>query len=148
LFETKEHPMKTLATVLFAVLCFTGCATDTDYADGGRGLRPGYKPSLDSSLPEEVGGSELRTGTNNRPDINESFEIGTPAERDPRLLDDGRVVWAEVLQGEGAELVELHHFDAQTGIDSIEVLDDNGLVLRIIETRVHPTEIPVDTTAL
>jgi hypothetical protein len=135
--------MKTLATVLFAVLCFTGCATDTDDSNGSRGLRPGYKPSLDSSLPDEVGGSELRPGTNDRPDINESFEIGTPTQRDPRLVDDGRVVWAEVLENEGAQLVELHHFDSETGIDSIEVLDDNGLVLRIIETRVHATEIPV-----
>lgn len=135
--------MKTLATVLFAILCFTGCATDTDYQDGSPGLRPGYKPSLDPSLPDEVGGSELRPGTNDRPDINESFEIGTPKQRGPRLVDDGRVVWAEVVESEGAQLVELHHFDSATGIDSIEVLDDNGLVLRIIETRLHPTEIPV-----
>ena len=139
--------MKTIATLLFAALCFTGCATDGDYADGGRGLRPGYKPSLDSSLPEELGGSELRTPTNDRPGINESFEIGTPAERDPRLLDDGRVVWAETIEGESADLVALHHLDAKTGIDLIEVLDDDGLVLRIIETKVHPTELPVSTTA-
>jgi len=138
--------MKTLATLLFAALCFTGCATDDDYADGGRGLRPGYKPSLDSSLPEELGGSELRVPTNDRPGINESFEIGTPAERDPRLLDDGRIVWAEALEGEAA--VALHHLDARTGLDLIEVLDDNGLVLRVIETKVRPTEIPVDSTAL
>jgi len=140
--------MKTLATILFAALCFTGCATDDDDSAAGPGLRPGYKPSLDSSLPEELGGSELRVPTNDRPGINESFDIGTPATRDPRLLDDGRVVWAEAMEGEVADLIALHHLDARTGIDVIEVLDESGLVLRVIETRVRPTEIPVDSTAL
>lgn len=141
--SNKENHMKTLATVLFAVLCFSGCATDTDYPDGTGGLRPGYKPSLDPSLPDELGGSELRPDTNDRPPINESFEIGTPDQRDPRLLDDGRVVWAEEVASVGAQLVELHHFDSETGIDTVVVLDENGLVLRIIETKVSPTEIPI-----
>jgi hypothetical protein len=134
--------MKTLAIVLFAALCVTGCATDADPSDGGRGLRPGYKPSLDPSLPGEVGGSELRPASTDRPSIDESFEIGTPAERNPRV-DDGRVMWADVIETENSRLVELHHFDSETGIDSIEVLDDNGFVQRVIETRVHPMAISV-----
>jgi hypothetical protein len=52
-------------------------------------------------------------------------------------------MWADEIETENSGVVELHHFDSETGIDTIEVLDDNGLVQRVIETRLHPTPISV-----
>jgi hypothetical protein len=120
--------MKTLTLLLLAALSFPGCATDADYVDGG-GLRPGYKPSLDPETPTT------------HPAIDESFQL--PEDNDP-LVDDGRVVWAEVIASENSRLVRLHHFDSETGIDQIDTLDEDGIVQRTIVSRLHPTEIPVD----
>jgi hypothetical protein len=123
--------MKTIALSLLAALSLAACATDEDSTPDNRGLRPGYKPPI-----------EMRADNDDRPDINESFEIGSPPSDGP-LVDDGRVMWVEVIESDEYRITKLHHFDSETGIDLIEILDEDGLVQRVLETRFHATEIPV-----
>ncbi len=124
--------MTTIAVSLLAALSLAACATDEDSTPDQRGLRPGYKPQI-----------EMRADTDDRPDIDESFEIGSPAPDGP-LVDDGRVMWVEVIDSEEQRITELHHFDSETGIDWIEILDEDGVVLRTLETRFRATEISVE----
>jgi hypothetical protein len=75
-------------------------------------------------------------------DTPEPAEIGTDAPGSS--IDDGRLMWVEVIESEGVRITQLHHFDSQTGIDSIDILDDDGVIQRSIETRYHATSIPVE----
>ena len=84
----------------------------------------------------------MRADNDDRPDIDESFEIGSPPSRDP-LVDDGRVMWVEVIESDRYRITQLHHFDSETGADLIEILDEDGVVERTVETRFHATEISV-----
>ena len=122
---------KTILLSLLAALSLTACAVEDDATPDKRGLRPGYKPEI-----------EMRADDGDRPDINESFEIGAPPSNDP-LVDDGRVMWVEVIESDGYRITQLHHFDSETGIDLVEILDEDGLVQRVLETRFHATEISV-----
>lgn len=124
--------MKTIAISLLAALSLTACATDDDSTPDNRGLRPGYKPPI-----------EMRGDSDDRPDITESLEIGSPPSDAP-LVDDGRVMWVEVIESDRYRITELHHFDSETGIDLIDILDEDGVVLRTVETRIHATEISVE----
>jgi hypothetical protein len=134
-FSERNAPMKTIAisllAALLAALSLAACATDEDATPDQRGLRPGYKPPI-----------EMRADNDDRPDIDESFEIGSPPSEGP-LVDDGRVMWVEVIESEEQRITQLHHFDSETGIDLIEILDEDGVVQRTLETRFHATEISV-----
>jgi hypothetical protein len=154
----QEPAVKTIAILALALVSSlaVGCVAEPTPTSAEPGLRPGYKPSLDPSLPEEqVGGNQQDGPASDRPDINESFEIGTSdtpivrppgaliddggvasdglelegprprVQRDP-LLDDGRVMWVEEVIYFNSRFDYVHHFDARTGIDSIDVLDGDG----------------------
>lgn len=112
-----------LAAVSLALVA--GCAVEPEPSTGEPGLRPSYKPSLDPRLPDEVGGSEIRTEPDH-PNINETLEIGTPEADNDRLLDDGRVMWVEVIVIDDSRVDYLHRYDPGTGIDTIEILDEDG----------------------
>ncbi len=120
--------MKTLAIALFALLTATaGCATDAP----------------EPEMPRMPGDEKRDVIIDDRPEIEESFEIGTPDTNLPRV-DDGRSMWVEVITIDDSPTTRLHLIDADTGIETIAVIDDDGTVQRVIETRYSPTTIAVD----
>ena len=115
--------MKTLAvTLLLAAvsLNLAACATDDDYRDGDRGLRPGYKPALGTDkLPSD--------GT----DIEVSTDVGTLEDRDDRWADVengghlGEYAEEVLLDGEPATVI---HRGGE-----LLIVDDEGKVVRRLE---------------
>ena len=102
----------TIAIALFTLLTATvGCATDPE-PDG-----PPTKIDRQSDIAVD------------RPQIEESFELGSPSDEGPKVGDD-RVVWAEVIEVNNSRVTRLHYLDVETRIETIEILDDDGVVQR------------------
>src|SRR4051812_39261942 len=67
----------------------------------------------------ETTDSVLPSGQKPLPD-QPSSEVGTGEQG----IDDGQITWVEVLDTDNARISKVHHVDSETGLDTIDILDE------------------------
>jgi hypothetical protein len=115
--------MKTVAILAAALsLSLAACATDEDTTNG--------MPRPPLGKPQIAPQTDVAS-------VEESFEIGAPAQAPQKDFDDGRLEWAETI----GKVTYLHRYNELLGVDEISVLDESGDVHCCVNLRGQLTEL-------
>lgn len=131
-----------LVVVLLGAVALAACATEPDYYEGELvPTRPIRKPSLDPSTPAELGGGQ---GASDLPTIFEGKKMGDQIFTGDHL--DGRIQWAEEIDNNDRAWTYFHDVNADTGIDTVTVIDEFGATQRTFTTRYDAIPVSVSGT--